>query len=396
MQLVQALGSFVLQAIAARVLGLDGLAVFSTSLGVMILGAGVATGLVGDSLTVLDRDDVSIRSSLLAWSLVVAGAGAAAALAVSVVGGRLDLQIDAGAAAWFAIAAALFLLEEVGRRLLMAVMRFWSVVVVDLVALVVSVTTIVVVGLAGRVTLGSFLAAVALGQAAALVAVAALVPAGERRLAPLRRPARGEVWAYGRWRAVQQLLRPATITSLRLVGIAVAGATAYGRVEAARLVVAPAIHVIGGVANFLFAGYARNQDQPLATQLAATDRQVVRLGGLVAGVGTLAVIGEPVWSSIVVGVGDELSALALLAWTAYAAATSASTPYGALAAARGVQRTVTGIRLAEAIVSIVGVAVVVGLGAGVATGPVTLACVTLVAGWAVRRHLLRLAHEATA
>ncbi|MCB1001212.1 MAG: hypothetical protein KDB33_02795 [Acidimicrobiales bacterium] len=392
-QLVQALGSFLLQAIVARTLGLDGLAVFSALFGVMVLGAGVASGMVGDSLTVLDRTAARIRSSLVSWAAVVAVGGAAVAVVVSASGGRLDLDVDAVTAVWFVIATPLFLLEEVGRRLLMAVMRFWSVVVVDLVALAASVISLAAIGIAGRVTLGSFLAAVAVGQTAALIAVVALLPADERRLGALRRPRSDEVWAYGRWRAVQQFMRLATITALRLVGIAVAGATAYGRVEAARLVVAPAIHVIGGMANFLFAGYARTRDRPLAAQVAATDRQVVRLASLVAGVGVLAVLGEPVWSSIVVGEADELSSLALLAWTAYAAASSASTPYGALAAARGVQRTVTGIRVAESVSSIVAVAVVVGLGASVASGPAMMAVATLAAGWAVRRHVLGLAGE---
>ena len=44
------------------------------------------------------------------------------------------------------------------------------------------------IGIAGRVTLGSFLAAVAVGQTAALIAVVALLPADERRLGALRRP----------------------------------------------------------------------------------------------------------------------------------------------------------------------------------------------------------------
>lgn len=51
-QVWQALGSFALQVLAARLLGVDGLAVVSLCYGTIILATAVGSGIVGDSLTV--------------------------------------------------------------------------------------------------------------------------------------------------------------------------------------------------------------------------------------------------------------------------------------------------------------------------------------------------------
>lgn len=56
-QVWQAAGSFALQVIAAHLLGAPGLALVSLCLGVIVLATAVSSGVVGDSLTVLDRRD---------------------------------------------------------------------------------------------------------------------------------------------------------------------------------------------------------------------------------------------------------------------------------------------------------------------------------------------------
>jgi hypothetical protein len=52
-QLAQALASLVLSIVAARSLGADGLGVYGLISGGLVLATAIATGLVGDSLTVL-------------------------------------------------------------------------------------------------------------------------------------------------------------------------------------------------------------------------------------------------------------------------------------------------------------------------------------------------------
>src|SRR6478752_8997892 len=76
-QLSQALGSLVLQVVAARMLGADGLGAFAVLYGVIIMATAVCTGFVGDSLTVLDRGRGDIRAALQNWLLVLSLAGAA-------------------------------------------------------------------------------------------------------------------------------------------------------------------------------------------------------------------------------------------------------------------------------------------------------------------------------
>src|SRR5690554_5775061 len=122
----QAGASFVLQILAVRLLGLEGLGVFAALYGIVIVATGVATGFVGDSLTVLDRSVTAVRAGLQTWwAGLSAGLGlivAAGAWATGMVEGRTALA--------FGLATTLFLLEDALRRLLMATLRFWSLVLV--------------------------------------------------------------------------------------------------------------------------------------------------------------------------------------------------------------------------------------------------------------------------
>ena len=80
-----ALAGLVLQVAAARLLGAGGLAVFSLVYGALVLVTAVCSGMVGDSLTVLDRHDRGVRAGLHVWTaLVSAAAGLAGALAALV------------------------------------------------------------------------------------------------------------------------------------------------------------------------------------------------------------------------------------------------------------------------------------------------------------------------
>ena len=384
-QLAQALASFVIQIAVARQLGLDGLAVFALLFGLIVLGAGVVTGLVGDSLTVMDRSRPGIRSSLQRWA---AGSTVSLAVAGAVAAPLLHHSISASTAAWFGLAALLYMVEEVGRRLLMAVMSFWPVVAADLVGLVVAFGVLVRLGASDESSLAGCFAAIAVGQCAALVTIIALLPAEERWLAPFSGHRGSDVWAYGRWRAVQQLFRPATLTSVRLVSIASVGAAAFGRLEAARIVIAPAIHIVAGISNHLFAGFALDSDASDDELVAATDRRVAPMVALVAAVSALALLGSSILGRVVTGTDSALRTGELLGWSAYAAATAASAPYLALAAARGAQRRLTVVRLFEATGSVTLVALLVGVGAPLSWAPSTMAIVTLGTSAVVRASLL--------
>ncbi|GAA2737175.1 hypothetical protein GCM10009867_23350 [Pedococcus aerophilus] len=347
-QVWQAAASFALQVVAAHVLGAEGLGLVSLCLGTIVLVTALTSGFVGDSLTVLDRADSRVRGGLQWWTAVLATTGPALAAAVLWGSGSLD----AAEAGLFFLAAALFAVEEVGRRLLMASLRFWRLVAVDSVALVTALAALVVMGLTGGVTLSSFLAAVALGQAAGLLTVAAVLAPGDRWAAPARGGAVREVASFGVWRGAQVAVNPGVFTALRLLVVAVAGAAALGHLEAARILVAPALLMVQGLGSYLLASYGRDRGLRLEA-LAGRARR----GSLGLVLGALAV-GAVLWAvTPVLGpwvTGDEFAVprLAVAGWAVYAAAIASMQPVVSLAAARGRQRAMLGVRLMDAGISL--------------------------------------------
>ena len=127
-QLSQALSSFVLQLLAARLLGASGLGEFALAYSVIMMSTAIGSGMVGDSLTILDRHQPALRAALQSWGLLVPVAtGVVSAIAVILTG---LMPLEPGIL--FGLALAAFLVETTMRRLLMASMRFWSLVIVDL------------------------------------------------------------------------------------------------------------------------------------------------------------------------------------------------------------------------------------------------------------------------
>ena len=195
-QLAQAAGSFALQVVAAHALGARGLGVVSLCLGVIILVTAVTSGLVGDSLTVLDRHEPSVRAALQGLTLLmVAGGSTIGALALYLTG-----ILDGPQAVAFAVATAVFQLEEVLRRVLMAALRFWTLLIVDGAAVGSTLVALAVLAATGEIEVGSFLVAIAVGQSVGIVVAALVLPVPERRLVPFVNPAFRQVLSFGGWR----------------------------------------------------------------------------------------------------------------------------------------------------------------------------------------------------
>lgn len=380
-QMSQAVGSFLLQVQAARLLGREGLAEFAVLYGLVVVGTAVSTGLVGDALTVLDRHSMPVRAGLQWWASRVVLVAAAVLAVIVLVGGDLG----AGDVLWFALATATFLVEDLLRRLLMASMRFWTIVAVDLVVLVGSVGLVAAVHLGpGTVSLQTFLIAMVVGQSAAAATAWVMLPAADRRWVRGVVPERATVWRYGSWRALQHSIRPVTLALVRIVAISIIGLAAFGEVEAARLFVAPAILAVNGASNYLFASFANSSTATTPDLLRRADRGVAALFGAALALGAVAVATLPLLGDLV-AVGEfEISALAVAGWSAFAAATAAVTPYGVLAAVRVGQAKVFAIRAAETVASIGAVTMVLASGAGGWTIPVVLGLCSAVAGWAIR------------
>ena len=379
-QVWQAAGSFALQVIAAHLLGARGLGVVALCLGVIVLSTAVTSGFVGDSLTVLDRADVRIRAALQVWTAGLALVGPGVAGTALWATGTLDGRDTAV----FVVAAALFQVEEVARRLLMAGLRFWRLVVVDGVALVVALATVVVTSAVGSITLGTFLAAVAVGQVAGLVTAIALLAPQERWLAPMSAASLGSVAAFGAWRGAQVAINPGVFTAMRVLVVAAAGSAALGQVEAARIYVAPAILAIQGFGSYLLASYARDRARPLASLVPHAVRAsvVLAVGVLLAGAALWALV--PLVGPWITGGSFTLPAVTVLGWSVYAAATATFTPLLCLAVSRGQQRAPLLIRGVDATISLGALALLLWAGMPFTAAPFALAAGPLVGGLATR------------
>ncbi len=385
-QLSQASASFALQVLAARELGAKGLGTFALLYGSIVLGTAICTGLVGDSLTVLDRSVPRVRAGLQAWCATVSAACGLAAATITWVAGLLD----ASAATLFGAATAVFVVEDALRRALMAVLRFWSLPLVDGTSLVASVAVLVAVRHSkGHLTVGDFMLALLIGQLAASAIAVLRLPRNEQHLAPLRPADMHAVFAFGAWRSAQQGVRPATLTAMRLLVTLVAGSLAYGHLEAARVYMAPGLLVVNGMGSFLLPMYVAKRDDRLRRVIRRADTAA---GGLLVTtllLGAVAALAVPVLGGVITGGRYHIAAAAVFGWAVYAASTASIMPYASLAAVRGRQAIVMAFRTIEATVSLAAVAAVLISSEHLAAwAPYAMAAGPLVGGAAVRRWVL--------
>lgn len=383
-QVTAALGSLVLQVLAARSLGASGLGTFAFLYGAVIMATAVSGGLIGDSLTVLDRRRPDVRAAL--WRLGWLTAGAAALLAFL----SSLFQLGPIGAVWFAGALAAFVVEDLGRRLLMAALRFWHLLVVDGLALVVSLVVLGVWSLAAPLGVEAFLAGLAIGQAAAALAAFLLLPRREKQSVPRAWGAWREVIAYGSWRAAQQLLRPTMLNAARGVVLVAAGTAAVGELEVARIFVAPAMVLVQGLGSYLFSTYAA--DKEVSTELLrdrADRTAVAMLVGSVVIAGTASAL-LPYASGLLTAGSFGLSQVAVLGWACYAASVAAVLPYGSLAAVRGRQRALLVVRVLDSLLSLALAAVAIwGFDVDAQWLPWLLSVGSFAGGWVCRQILLK-------
>ena len=379
----QAVAGLALQVVAARELGAAGLATFSLVYGAIVLATAVCSGLVGDSLTVLDRHRPDLRAGLHVSALVVSSVAALGAAALAAV---TDV-VPPWAAPVLGLATAAFILEDTLRRLLMATGRFWSLTLVDGSALVLGLGVLAGAAVSGPLTLTSFVLAVLVGQTGAAVVAWALLPAHERPHGPWRRPALAEVAAFGSWRALAQTIRPAMLTLLRLMVIGAAGAAAYGPLEVARVYTAPTLVLVAGMGAFLLPHFVALRPQGPAAGLRTADRAALGLTAGVAAIGLVAVAALPWLGPLLTGGGYAVPVGAVAGWSVYAAASATLLPYSSLASVHGRQRQVLVLRSLE-LASLLAVLVLLLLEGGAAWTPLALALGPLLTAVAVRQWVL--------
>ena len=346
-----ALGSFVLQVWASRELGAVGLGTFALLFGSIVIATSLTTGLIGDTLIVLDRHNPEIRTALFRLALLLTGA------LVLLGFGLAAARVPVSTALLFAGAMTAYVLADLARRLLMATLRFWTLILVDSLGFVAMVAVLGLAYLRGPLGLNHFLAALAVGQTVACLT-------GLSRLEPVERsrPHRGwgqwrAVLRYGAWRAAQQFVRPTMLNGARWVVLITAGAAAVGELEAARVFVAPAALLVQGFGSYLFSSYAADRAEGNAPLLRRADRSAaVMLVGSVL-IGGAAGLLLPVLGDLLTAGKFELNLIAVLGWACYAASCAAVLPYGSLAAVIGKQQWVLAIRLLDSVVSLTIVAV---------------------------------------
>jgi O-antigen/teichoic acid export membrane protein len=354
--------SMAVQVAAAHTLGAARYGTFTILLGTIVLLVALHGGWVGDSRMVLDRSDPVLRGALRASSLALAmGGGVLAA------GGALLLGLlDAGGAALFLVLCVLWVLEDGGRRLFMARLEFWGCVANDVVYGVVALAALVALGAApGRLGLDGFLAAMALGAAAAVVAARIQLPREEWAGGPVTAAGLRRVAGFGAWRAAQSGIRPLATVLLRTFVRALTSAAALGRLEAARLALAPMLIVTNGIGNFLLPHYARRH------RAAAGDVSPL-LGpaaGLVAAVlayTALATALAPQLSTLITGEEGSLDRVAVAGWGVFAAAFALGIPAGTLVLARGRSSVVFRLRAIDSAVGLTIAVALVGIAASLA------------------------------
>ncbi|WP_083983374.1 hypothetical protein [Actinomadura hibisca] len=354
-QFVTAGGSLLVQALAARSLGAAGYGAYALFVAVLVMITAVQTSWVGDTLTVFDRFEPRVRGALV-WSVL--GSVSLGALVGAVVSVAMGLAGAAGTAL-FALLVALWLTNETGRRVFTARMEFWRLTLNDACYLVVTLAALGGLLVAGRsASVELLLAAMCAGCAASIVLARFRLPAEEYALAPLRGTALREVAAFAWWRSIQAGIRPTALLLARVMIAAFASTAALAGVEAARLLLAPALTFVNGAGWFLLGDFAKaeREGRPMRA------RQAVRACGLMSGIALVLSLGGVLlvdWlGPLVTGGSFAVDEVALAGWGIYAVCFACTLPLASLATARKRSRTVFAIRGVE---SLTGLAVLAGL-----------------------------------
>jgi hypothetical protein len=259
----------------------------------------------------------------------------------------------------FGLMVALWITEEAGRRLFMARLEFWQLVLNDSIYVVASLASVVALRAAvGSMSLDVFLGGMALGAAAAITVAVVQSPREELRRAPVRGSAVREVTAFGTWRSAQAGIRPLALLVMRVLVAAFASRAALGRVEAARLLLAPAITFVGGAGSFLLSMYSEDERGRRRSHTLSIRAAVSLLVGAVCLYGLVALVFTHPLSMFLTAGSFNVNRVAVAGWALFAAGFGAGLPASFAAIARRQSREVFLIRVFD---SGVGLALVVPL-----------------------------------
>ena len=363
-----------------RVLGFDDYGRYAVLYGIVILVMAVLSGLVGDSLVVLHREEPRIRAALEGFTLLMSFCGAVVAASAA----TLLRFADPLEGLAFGVGLVSYTFMEIVRRLLIAHMMFIRAAVSDAIGFACTAAVLLTGHWLNGLSLWIVLSATAAGQAVGCLVGWRMLPLCERFLVPLRQPDFAAVWRYGSWRGLQQTLRPAMFTVVRVLVIGFASLAAVGLLEAARTYVSPLMLVVGSLSSLLFVRFADHAKAGRTGSLREADRVVAALLVLSIVLGGIALLLAPWAGPFIFDI--ELDRLSVIGWIAYGISVAMVTPYGALSAVTGHQTTVFFVRLADTSLAVGIVAAALAAGSTFRTVPFVLAGASLLGG-AVLRHI---------
>lgn len=254
---VVAASSLVLQILALRDLGTTGLAVFSIlSNGLIVTAAALHTGWVGDSLVILDRHEPNVRRALF----VASGISAIVSFAFGLGGGMAFAGLDLPSAVLFGAALCLWLVEETGRRLMMARLEFVQLVINDIVFAVGSLGLTFAVMTTARLTMDWLILSLLVGSVASILSAVIQLPFSELRPPPRGPAAMRELAAFSTWRSGQLTMRPLGMLLSRVAVATLVSRSALGLLEAGRLIIAPILTAANGFGGFSLPFFTRHRN----------------------------------------------------------------------------------------------------------------------------------------
>ncbi|OHV39874.1 MULTISPECIES: O-antigen ligase family protein [Pseudofrankia] len=344
-------GSLVIQIATARALGAHTFGSLTLLTSSLVLLTALYTAFVGDSLTVLDRQDPHLRGTVLALHAVLSMLAAGVGYGVAISLGELE---PVGAVA-FAALVLLWLNEELCRRVLMARLEFWKLAANDAVYVGATLAALAGATAAGiSISLVVVVLAMAAGAVVAILVALGQLPLARLRLGRPRPELLREIVSFALWRSLQAGLAPALLFVARVLIGVLAGRATLGRVEAARLLLAPAQLVVNAAGNVLLPLYAAGAGR--------AGQRVRRASALLIGttvlVGAVAVAGSGPLSRLVVGPEITVPSVAVLAWALYTCTQALGLPASTALVARRRSRTVFVARFLDALV---GLALLLGL-----------------------------------
>jgi O-antigen ligase/O-antigen/teichoic acid export membrane protein len=357
-QVIVAGTSLLLALVVLRELGAAGLGTFSLLFGVLITANSVQTGWIGDSLTVLDRFDPGIRRALFRSQAV----SAIVIFAVTWAAALLVDGVDAATALLFGAASVAWAIEETMRRILIARREFWLLVVND------AAFALGAFGLLGAVvaggaalTLDAVIIALLAGSIVAIGVAVVQLPRIELLRGPSAPSRMRELASFAGWRAVQVGLRPGSQAAARAIVAAIVGLEAVGRLEAARLLIAPALTVVNGAGLFFLPTYA-DQIRRRVRLHPTIGRAMLVVGGICATYGLFALALREPLVDVLTGGDSIVTPLAVASWALFSVAFGIGLPVGAANVAAGRSKQTFTIRTLDASIGVAAAGLLAALG----------------------------------